>query len=34
MTYSGGIYFYVQDHLYSTAALVDTGGAAKGVEIP
>ncbi len=26
MTYSGGIYFYVQDHLYSTAALVDTGG--------
>ncbi len=25
MTYSGGIYFYVQDHLYSTAALVDTG---------
>jgi len=26
MTYSGGIYFYVQDHLYSTAALVDTSG--------
>jgi len=34
MTYSGGIYFYVQDHLCSTAALLDTGGAAKGVEIP
>ncbi len=27
MTYSGGIYFYVQDHLYSTAALVDAAGA-------
>jgi RHS repeat-associated protein len=26
MTYSGGIYFYVQDHLYSTAALVDASG--------
>jgi hypothetical protein len=26
MIVSGGIYFYVQDHLYSTAALVDTGG--------
>jgi len=25
--YSGGIYFYVQDHLYSTAALVDASGA-------
>jgi len=26
MTYSGGVYFYVQDHLYSTAALVDPSG--------
>jgi len=26
MIISGGIYFYVQDHLYSTAALVDAGG--------
>jgi len=26
MTYSGGVYFYVQDHLYSTAALVDASG--------
>jgi len=30
MTYSGGIYFYVHDHLYSTAALVDASGEVKG----
>jgi len=26
MIISGGVYFYVQDHLYSTAALVDASG--------
>ena len=30
MIVSGGVYFYVQDHLYSTAALVDARGEVKG----
>ena len=29
MTYSGGVYFYVQNHLYSTAALADRYGVVR-----